>query len=43
MTRRFGVREIPTTYLIDPDGIIIGVNLPVEDINRMLERRLSEN
>lgn len=43
MTRRFGVREIPATYLVDPDGIIIGVNLPAEDINRMLEQRLAEN
>jgi thiol-disulfide isomerase/thioredoxin len=34
----YGVKEIPTTYLLDPEGVIIGVNLSPE----ALRSRLSE-
>lgn len=32
----YGVREIPTKYLIDPQGEIIGVNLSIQEIDDYL-------
>jgi thiol-disulfide isomerase/thioredoxin len=43
LAKKYGVKEIPTTYLIDPDGYIIGVNLPEEDLSRLLTERLNKN
>jgi len=43
LAKKYGVREIPTTYLIDPDGFIIGVNLSEEELSRLLTERLSQN
>lgn len=37
---KYGVREIPTKYLINPKGQIIGVNLSIEDIDKFLSDRL---
>lgn len=33
---KYGVREVPTKYLLNPDGQIIGVNLPVAEIRKIL-------
>lgn len=35
----YGVREIPTKYLISPEGAIIGVNPSVSEINHMLTQQ----
>lgn len=34
----FGVRQVPTKYLINPDGIIMGVNPSVDDLRRILQK-----
>ncbi|MEM1318721.1 MAG: TlpA disulfide reductase family protein [Bacteroidota bacterium] len=39
----FGVKQVPTKYLINPDGIIMGVNLSVEEMDKMLAKRLTSN
>ena len=39
-TKLYGVREIPTKYLINPDGFIIGVNLSYEEMSKILEKNL---
>ncbi|MBP7274558.1 MAG: TlpA family protein disulfide reductase [Saprospiraceae bacterium] len=36
----YGIKSIPTKYLINPQGTIIGVNMPYEEINNTLEARL---
>jgi len=36
-TELYGVREVPTKYLIDPDGMIIGVNMPFDEIENVLQ------
>lgn len=36
----YDVTDIPTKFLINPDGNIIGVDLPAEDIDRLLTSRL---
>lgn len=36
----YGVKEIPTTYLIDPEGKIIGVNLRTAEIDAILTAQL---
>lgn len=37
----YGIAEVPTTYLIDPEGQIIGVNLPADQLSRLLDQQLS--
>ena len=36
IAKSFGVREIPTKYLIGPDGNILGVNLSFEEMDDLL-------
>lgn len=36
----YGVKEVPTKYLVDPDGFVIGVNLPFEEMSQILEKQL---
>lgn len=36
----YGVKEIPTKYLLNPKGEIIGVNLTAQEIAEMLRRRM---
>lgn len=36
----YGVREIPTTYLLNPQGVIVGVNLSESELDKLLERQL---
>jgi len=38
----YGVKEVPTKYLISPDGVIIGVNLPFEEIRVRLDAKLTK-
>lgn len=37
---QYGVKEIPTKYLINPEGYIMGVNQNLEEIDRLLRDRL---
>ena len=36
----YGVKEIPTKYLINPEGYIMGVNLTTQEIDKVLTERL---
>ncbi|MGH1436387.1 MAG: TlpA family protein disulfide reductase [Lewinella sp.] len=38
----YGIAEVPTSYLIDPQGQIIGVNMTAEQMARLLDQRLSK-
>ncbi len=39
----YGVKELPTSYLINEDGAIMGVNLPFEEVDKLLTNRLVKN
>ena len=39
----YGVKQVPTTFLIDEKGLIIGVNLGIPEMDRMLEERKLAN
>jgi thiol-disulfide isomerase/thioredoxin len=36
----YGVKEIPTQYLINPEGVIMGVDKSEDDVARLLKGRL---
>ncbi|MEM1216206.1 MAG: TlpA disulfide reductase family protein [Bacteroidota bacterium] len=38
----YGIKEVPTSYLIDPRGQIIGVNMSVQLLERLLNQQLSK-
>lgn len=38
----YGVKEVPTKYLLNPDGVIIGVNLSFEEIENRLNAKLTK-
>ena len=38
----YGVREIPTSYLISPEGYVMGVNLPKAEYHKLLSIHLAE-
>lgn len=38
----YGIKEVPTSYLIDPLGNIIGTNMAADLVDRLLEQHLSE-
>lgn len=38
----YGVKEVPTKYLISPGGVIIGVNLPFEEVRARLDAKLTK-
>lgn len=40
LAKMYGVREIPTKILINPEGIIIGVNQDLETIDKILSSKL---
>lgn len=40
LARRFQVRAIPTTFLVNPEGVIMGVNLQPVQIEHMLREAL---
>ncbi len=37
-TKLYGVREVPTKYLIAPNGNVIGVNMSFEEIEKALQK-----
>ena len=39
---KYGVREIPTKYLIDKEGYIIATNPTFEELNSLLDNKLSK-
>lgn len=39
----YGVRALPTSYLINEAGMIMGVNLSFEEIDKLLTNRLVQN
>lgn len=39
---QYGVKELPTNYLINPDGVIVGVNLSIEEIEQRLQAKLTK-
>lgn len=41
VARMYNIRVIPATFLINPDGDIMGVNLPPEQIEKTLSQRLA--
>lgn len=41
ISKLYGIAELPTSYLIDPKGSIIGVNMAVDHIDRLLTQRMS--
>lgn len=43
IAKQYGVRFIPAKFLIAPDGMIIAVNQPVGDIEKILESKLRNN
>jgi thiol-disulfide isomerase/thioredoxin len=42
IAKQYGVREIPTSYLLNEKGVIIGVNYNYENLDRVLKARLAE-
>ncbi len=38
----YGITQVPTSYLIDPQGQIIGVDMSPEMVQRLLRQRLSK-
>lgn len=39
---QYGVKEIPTSYLLNEKGVIIGVNYNYENLDRILKARLAQ-
>lgn len=39
----YNIHAIPATFLIDPNGVILGANLMPQQIDKLLAERLSEN
>lgn len=42
IAKLYGINAIPTTYIINEDGIIIGVDLAPEDIEKLLDHQLKQ-
>ena len=42
LAKQFGVKEVPTKYLLNPKGEIIGVNLSPEELDALLSKRLTK-
>lgn len=42
ISTQYGIAEVPTTYLLNPQGQIIGVNMAAEQMARLLDQRLSK-
>ena len=42
IAEQYGITEVPTSYLIDPNGQIIGVNMEAGQIERLLTQQLSK-
>lgn len=37
---KYGITDLPTTLLLNPEGVIMGTNLPLEKVDEMLQERL---
>ncbi|MBK9982692.1 MAG: TlpA family protein disulfide reductase [Saprospiraceae bacterium] len=42
IVKAYGVKQLPTTFLINPQGVIIGVDLPMHQIVKLLHSKLKE-
>lgn len=42
IAKKYGIKEIPTKYLLNPDGYIMGVNQSYDEIRSMLHDRLKQ-
>jgi len=40
IAKQYGVKQLPTKFLIDPDGQIVGVNLSITKIDHFLQERI---
>lgn len=40
VSKQFNIKSIPTTFLLNPEGVIMGVDLKPEYIDRMLSEKL---
>lgn len=40
---KFGVKEIPTKFLLNPDGVIISVNPSFSELRRVMDERIMSN
>jgi thiol-disulfide isomerase/thioredoxin len=40
LAKSYGVRVIPTKFLLNTEGVIIGVNQPIEEIEKLLKTKL---
>jgi thiol-disulfide isomerase/thioredoxin len=40
LAKQFNIKSIPTTFLLNPEGIIMGVNLTPDYLNKMLSEKL---
>ncbi len=43
IAQMYGVKEVPTKFLINERGDIVGVNLPFEEMGKMLDKHLTAN
>ncbi|MBP7821278.1 MAG: TlpA family protein disulfide reductase [Saprospiraceae bacterium] len=42
IAKLYGVRQIPTKFLIDPNGVIIGVNQDLDEIDKLFTSKSSK-
>ncbi len=42
LAEQYGVREIPTKYLLNRQGIIVGVNLSADEMDKLLARMMPQ-
>jgi peroxiredoxin len=42
VAKQYGVRVIPTKFLINTEGVIVGVNQPIEVIEKFLQSKVKE-
>ena len=42
LAKQYGIKEIPTKYLLNPEGKIIAVNLSPEELDELLSERLKK-
>lgn len=40
LARNYDIKELPTTFLLNPDGEFMGTDLPYDEIKRILKNRL---
>ena len=40
---QYGIKEVPTKFLLNPDGVIIGVNQSPRAVDKMLAKKLASS